>query len=365
MLPRVFIVNSKLVQEYVMDDDPWAEEWVYDHDAGTGPFVMESWEHGAQVALRKNENYWVEGWPKIDRFVELLVPERATDQLLLEGGDVDTVLNPVLDILDVYEANPYITVSEHDSLIGMQIMMSQIVPIMDDVRVRKAISLAFDYPPMATGVYRGHAVQAQGPLAHSMPYHNDSLTMYQQDLDQAAELLAEAGYPGGGIELDLLIVAGQPYGIGASQILQQGLAEIGVTLNVQELTWATLLGRIQSRENPAPMFTFYDFPGYPDPDASLYLKYHTSQQEIGYNGTFWGDDETDTMLETARYSSDQAEREQIYMDFQQRLFDDHVAVWLVNPNWINVRRSWVTNYEYDPTWNQTFRPDQYILEGKP
>ena len=113
------------------------------------------------------------------------------------------------------------------------------------------------------------------------------------------------------------------------------------------------------------MFTFYDFPGYPDPDSSLYLKYHTSQQEIGYNGTFWGDDETDLLLETARYSSDQAEREQIYMDFQQRLFDDHVAVWLVNPNWINVRRSWVTNYEYDPTWNQTFRPDQYILEGKP
>ena len=366
MLPRVFIVNSKLVQEYVTDDDPWAEEWVYDHDAGSGPFVIESWEHGAQVALVKNDNYWVEGWPKIDRFVELLVPERATDQLLLEGGDVDTVLNPVLDILDVYEANPYITVSEHDSLIGMQIMMSQIVPIMDDVRVRKAISLAFDYPPMASGVYQGHAVQAQGPLAHSMPYHNDSLPMYQQDLEQAAELLAEAGYPGGGgIELDLLIVAGQPYGIGASQILQQGLAEIGVTLNVQELTWATLLGRIQSRENPAPMFTFYDFPGYPDPDSSLYLKYHTSQQEIGYNGTFWGDDETDTLLETARYSSDQAEREQIYMDFQQRLFDDHVAVWLVNPNWINVRRTWVTNYEYDPTWNQTFRPDQDILEGKP
>jgi peptide/nickel transport system substrate-binding protein len=365
MLPRVFIVNKDVVTEHTTDDDPWAEEWMYDHDAGTGPFVLEKWEHGAQIAMVKNQNYWDPGWPKVERAVELLVPERATDRLLIEGGDVDTILNPVLDVLSAYEENPDITVMEAPALINMMIMMSTISPPLDDVRVRKAVALAFDYPAMVDGVYLGHAVQAQGPMARSMPMHDDTLPIYQQDLEQAAELLAEAGYPGGGFDLELLIVQGQPYGIGASQILQQGLAQIGVNLKIIEASWATLLGRTQSREDPAQMYTWYFFPAYPDPDAGLWPSFHTSQQEVGYNGTFWGNEETDELLERGRFSSDQAERERIYSELQQRIFEDHPAIWLVNPNWINVRRSWVQNYEYEPTWHQTFRPGLYVLEGKP
>lgn len=365
MLPRVFIVNKEVVEANATDEDQWAEDWLYDHDAGSGAFVIENWEHGSEVSIVKNENYWDPEWPKIDRAVEQLVPERATDRLLLEAGDVDTVLNPDLDALGAYEANPDITVSEHESLNSMAIMMSSIVPPLDDVRVRKAVALAFDYQAMVDGVYQGHAVQAQGPLPRNMPYHDDTLPVYQQDLEQAAALLAEAGYADGGFELELLIVQGQQFGIGASQILQQGLAQIGVDLKITELAWSTLLGRIQSREDPGQMFVLYDFPAYPDPDASLWSKFHTSQQEVGYNGTFYGNEETDALLETGRFSNDPAEREAAYKELQQRLFDDHPAIWLVNPTWVNVRRSWVGNYEYDPTWNQTFRFDRYTLEDKP
>jgi peptide/nickel transport system substrate-binding protein len=365
MLPRAFIVNRKVVEAQATSDDPWAEKWMYDHDAGSGAFVLENWEHGVEVSVIKNTNYWDPEWPKIDRFVEREIPEPSTHRLLLEQGDVDMVMFPSVDDLDAYKSNPDLVVSEDDSLTELYIMMSMVAPPLNDVRVRKALSLAFDYQAMVDGVWLGHAVQAQGPYSRRMNFHDDTLPVYQQDLDQAAVLLKEAGYPESGPDLELLVVQGEQYEMGSAQILQEGLAQIGVNLNIVEVTWAAMVGRMQNKDNPGQMFGYYSFPAYPDPDSSMYSMFHTSQQVVGYNCSFYGDAETDGYLDTGRFSSDQAEREAAYKALQKRLVDDNVAIWLGNPNSIFVHRTWLQNYKYEPTWNQQVRADRLILDGKP
>jgi ABC-type transport system substrate-binding protein len=231
--------------------------------------------------------------------------------------------------------------------------------------VRKAVAAAFDYQAMIDGVWLGHAVQAQGPYSRRMNFHDDSLLMDKLDIEQAKALLAEAGHPNGGIDLELLVVQGEQYELGSAQILHQGLAELGVNLKVSEVTWANMVGRMQSRENPAHMYGYYAFPAYPDPDASLWSMFHTSQQVNGYNASFYGDKDTDALLETGRFSADPAQREEAYKKLQQRLVEDQPAIWLGNPSSIFVHRSWVKNYKYEPTWNQQIRADRIVLEGKP
>jgi peptide/nickel transport system substrate-binding protein len=365
MLPRAFIVNKDVVEEHATSDDPWAEDWMYDHDAGSGAFVLENWEHGVETSVIKNPNYWDPEWPKIDRFIERQIPEPATHRLLLEQGDVDMVMFPSVDDLDAYESNPDILVSEDDSLTELYIMMSMVAPPLDDVRVRQAVALAFDYQAMIDGVWLGHAVQAQGPYSRRMNFHDDTLPIYSRDLEKAAALLEEAGYPGGGFDLEFLIVQGEQYEMGSAQILQEGLAQIGVNLDIVEVTWATMVGRMQNEDDPGQMFGYYAFPAYPDPDSSMYSMFHTSQQVNGYNCSFYGDEESDGYLETGRFSSDQAEREAAYKALQKKLFDDHVAVWLGNPNSIFAHRTWLKNYKYEPTWNQQIRADRLVLEDKP
>ncbi len=365
MLPRAFIVNSDVVKEHATDDDPWAEKWLYDHDAGSGAFILENWKHGVETSVVKNPNYWDPEWPKVDRFIERQIPETATHRLLLEKGDVDFVMFPSVDDLPAYEANPDIVIDENDSLTELYIMLCMICSPLDDVQVRKAVALAFDYQAMIDGVWLGHAVQAQGPFSRRMNFHDDTLPVYQQDLEQAKQLLVEAGYPGGGLDVDLLVVQGEQYEMGSAQILQEGLAQIGVNLNIVEVTWATMVGRMQSRDNPAHMYGYYSFPAYPDPDSSLWSMFHTSQQVNGYNASFYGGDETDALLEQGRFSTDQTEREVAYKALQKRLVDDHPAIWLGNPTSIVVYRDWVKNYKYEPTWNQQLRADRIVLEGKP
>lgn len=365
MLPRAFIVNKKVVEENATTDDPWGAEWLYDHDAGSGAFILEAWEHGVETSVIRNPNYWDPEWPKIDRFIQRQVPEPSTHRLLIEQGDIDMVMFPSVDDLEAYETNPDTVISEDDSLTELYIMMSMVAPPLDDVRIRKAIALAFDYQSMIDGVWLGHAVQAQGPYSRRMNFHNSDLPMYSRDLEQAAALVAEAGYGEGELELEFLIVQGEQYEMGSAQILQEGLTQIGVDLKIVEVTWAAMVGRMQDKENPGQMFGYYAFPAYPDPDASLYSMFHTSQQVAGYNCGFYGDDETDALLEKGRFSSDQTEREAAYKAMQQRLFDDHAAVFLGNPNSIFVHRTWLKNYQYEATWNQQVRADRLILEGKP
>lgn len=365
MLPRVFIVNSEVVKEHATTDDPWAETWMYDHDAGSGPYILEEWEHGVSMSVVKNPNYWDPERPKdVERHTVLFIAERATDQLLLERGEIDALGFPVVDLIPTYEANPDIVVGEHESFKGMNIMMPAFPPL-DDVRVRKAFSLAFDYQAMIDGVFQGYAIQGQGPLPRQFKFHDDTLPIYTQDLEQAKALLAEAGHPGGGFELEMIVITGYTPWIGAAQIMQQSLAEIGVVLNIVEMPWTQMAARGQNPDNPLQIYVINSFPSYADADAIFFSSFHTSRQVVGWNMSFYGDDETDALMDQGRFSVDEAEREDIYKKLQWRLFDDHAAIWMLRETTISVRRSWVDNYMYDPTWHETFRPDLLVLEGKP
>ena len=368
MLPRVFVVNSAVVQEHATDDDPWAEDWMYENDAGSGPFVLENWEHGVKLSVVKNLNYWDPARPaNIDRYMVLYIAERATAQLLLEKGDIDGIGFPVVDMLPSFEANPDITVGYHESFKGMNMIMSNILPPLDDVKVREALSYAFDYQAFVDGIFQGQAVQAQGPVPYSMKFHDDSVPIIEHDLDKASAMLAEAGHAPGTLELEILVIPGYTPWVGTAQIFQQNLAEIDVDLKILELPWSEIAARGANPDNPVMMMPINSFPGYPDPDTVLYSPFHTSQHgdKGGYNYSYYGSDETDKMIEDARYSTDEAEREEIYKKIQHRLASDFVYMWLVNETALSVQRSWVKGFNYDPTWHETYRPDLYVIEGKP
>src|SRR5699024_11781857 len=69
--------------------------------------------------------------------------------------------------------------------------------ILQDKKVRKAISHAFNKEEVIEGVYDGAGIEAVSPLAPDIFGFNDSLEPLEYDLDEAERLLEEAGYPDG------------------------------------------------------------------------------------------------------------------------------------------------------------------------
>ncbi len=357
MLPKVFIVNPKFVQDHATPDDKWAEKYLYDHVNGTGPFDIEKWDHNQQVVFVKKKDYWdTANAAKVDRAVFRVIPDQSTARLLLEKGDLDFWGSGIpLDAVAQLKTNPNVKVSEDPAITALYIQVSQVKPPLDNPKVREAISYAFDYKGFIDGVYLGHAEQSQGVMAKSAPFHDNNLPVRQKDLAKAKQLLAEAGYPNGGFDLEYVAVQGDPPEKGAGLVLQEGLKELGINLKVVEQTWPTMVGRMQTNDKNQLMhlYGYYRFPPYADADAYFFGPFHTSQQIKGYNGTFYGNAETDALMDKGRTTTDPAEREKIYKQLQQRLLDDTAALFIANPTSIVAFRNNVNGYKYTPGWNQT------------
>ncbi len=362
-IPKIFIINPNLVEQHKTADDPEATEYLYDHPEGTGPYRLDSWEHGQQISIVRRDDYWGPA-PAIPRIVIREVSDWAQQRLLLERGDIDIAAQYIVTDLPTLEANPDIRIEEHPSLVELYICMQHQKGPTQDIQVRQALAAAFDYQGYIDGIYQGHAVQPQGVLPREMAYHDDTLPIDKQDLEKARGLLAEAGLADG-TSLEYLYVTGDKNELGAGQVLQAALRQLNVDLQMQEVSWTILLGRFQDKPNAPDTYGYYVFPPYNDPDAVLFSMFHTSNQgPAGYNGFYAGSPEMDELLVEARTTLDTARREELYKQLQTMIYEDASVIPVANPNSIILTRSWVSGYQYRPTWHNTINYHQLAFDGK-
>jgi peptide/nickel transport system substrate-binding protein len=363
-IPKIFIVNPALVEAHKTADDPHATKYLYDHPEGTGPYRLESWEHSQQVTLARRDDYWGTA-PAIPRIVIREVSDWAQQRLLLERGDIDIAAQYIVTDLPTLGANSDIRIEEHPSLVELYICMQHKKGPTEDVRVRQALAAAFDYQGYIDGIYQGHAVQPQGVLPREMAYHDDTLPIEEQDIEKARSLLADAGLADG-TSLEYLYVTGDKNELGAGQVLQAALQQLNVQLQMQEVSWTILLGRFQDEPNAPDTYGYYVFPPYNDPDAVLFSMFHTSNQGLaGYNGFYAGSPEMDEMLIEARTTLDTDRRAELYKQLQMMIYEDASVIPVANPNSIILTRSWVSGYQYRPTWHNTINYQQLAFDGKP
>jgi peptide/nickel transport system substrate-binding protein len=213
-----------------------AELWFNDNSAGTGPYVVESYEPTVQTVMVRNPNYsWGEP-PYFDRIIIRNLLEAATQKLALEAGDIQLAMDITADQLPAFEANEAIGVfsTQSDTLIFL--LMNQdpeIGGVVSDQTVQLAIRYAIDYEGLrllsGVGTNTPAAMVPIGFAGALDP--SEGLT---RDLDHARELLTEAGYADG-FEIDLrypdFTYIGTVFGLVAQKV-QADLAEVGITANL-------------------------------------------------------------------------------------------------------------------------------------
>lgn len=366
MLPRVFIVSPIAVREHEIDGD-LAQGWFRENASGTGPYIFKEWIPGQEWVLVKNEDYW-QGWPErhITQVTLRFVQEASTQRLMLERGELDIANLYSTDSLDQLRANPNIEVLVTPSLNQLYIGMNTAAGPLSDERVRRAVSHAFDYESHIEFGLAGLGTIPAGPVPSVIPMHNGEVSRYEYDLELARELLREAGYPDGNFAVTFSFVQGLAEQLRAGQILQSGLAQLGITLELNPLTWPTLLGQIQSGPSESPdMFALYIYPGYPDPDAFLFQQYHSSQSGPGNNGMHYSNSVIDDLLERGRATTNPAVRAEIYAEAQAIIASDAPSIFVSNPSFVLPMRSWVKGFKYNPAFSESYYFYGVHLDGKP
>lgn len=217
---------------------------------GSGPYVMDSAssQAGSIYTFTKNEDYWNPDLQKFDS-VEMRVLTDATARLnALQSGQIDATL---LDTTTAPQAKSagkqeLIYYVDWNGLILID-RDGELNPAIGDVKVRQALNYAFDRDTLLETLQGGNGEVTSQPFGVNSGAYDEALdTYYTYDPDKAKELLAEAGYADG-------FTLSMPAYPGTEQlvaVLQQQLADIGVTLDAQTITAAEVATVFADKKYP-------------------------------------------------------------------------------------------------------------------
>jgi ABC-type transport system substrate-binding protein len=317
---------------------------------GTGPFMLDHWDEGERIVLRRNPHYWDAPAIHIDAIEMLENVPRDTQFLMFERGELDAAdklsAPDYLWVIEQPEWQPYVRRRQMMSAYGSR--MNVRVPPFDDVRVRRALNYALD-KDHTVKLLQGAAVASHGILPPGIAGRDDSLQPYPHDPAKARALLAEAGH-GSGFDVEYLIMNDEEAERLAAS-LQADLAEVGVRVHVTEVTFSTWVTLVGSKDGPPFAKTSW-IQDYPDPTNYFDTQFHsrTISDEGSVNGSFYGNPELDALLDAARAELDPDKRVTMYHRAERILYDDAPNIWDYHQMMTEVTQPYVKGYEPHPVW---------------
>ena len=170
------------------------EEGVKDNIVvGTGPYkavkVTET-----EIELVKNENYWGDDKPKMDKVIVKSITDGDTLTMALQKGEIDAAQGLPYASIALFKDNKDFKISQTDTSRAYQMAFSFKNEDLKDIRVRKAISMAIDKENFTKVLLNGNGTPAVGPFPANLPFGDDKVKAAPFDVEGAKKLLAEAGY---------------------------------------------------------------------------------------------------------------------------------------------------------------------------
>ncbi len=294
---------------------------------GTGPFSFVSWQRNEAIELARFDDYWGDV-AQVDAVRFITVPENTTRMAMVESGEAHVAVRvPPQDIARL-DANPDVNVENVSSLRTIFIYFNTNLEPFNDPRVRQAVNYAVNNDDLRDFVLGGAVRVSDAPIAPGI-FGYTPVGNYDQDLERARELLAEAGYADG-FSTTLYSPSGRYLqDIQTSEAIQGMLAEVGINVEIETLEWSAYLEKINApiEDNDVPMGMLGWGTVTGDADYGLLALFHTDQWvPAGSNRAFYSNDEVDSLLDSARASADDDARLQMYEDAMTILWED--APWL-------------------------------------
>lgn len=295
-----FPVNQKCVETY--GTPGWTKA---EHIVSNGPYRVEFRRIRDRIRMAKNEHYWDRDNIKLGVVDALAVESLTTALNLFLTDEADWVGDlPPTAVREMMKADP-----PRDDLNPAPFLSSYFYyiqtkrPPLDDLRVRKALSMAMDRAEISSKL-----MPSGDPPSYSLV--PPGIPDYQQQFiergspDEARRLLAEAGYPEGrGFpRLEIVTNTQESHMQVAELIRKQWQRELGITARTRNEEWGAYHSSLrQGKYDLARRGWIAD---YNNPNTFLDLFLSHSEQ----NSTGWSNAEFDRLVEGAAKELDADKR---------------------------------------------------------
>ena len=312
---------------------------------GTGPYVLKEHTRKVRVVLARNPDYFDKGRPYVDEYVILSAPDSATRLAAFRTGQSDILwVAGVSEAEAIRKTNPSSVIQEiKNTLAPFGLALAQDRAPFNDLRVRRAISMAIDRQKQVDTVFEGH-----GMLGWGVPY------IYYQDKPptaaqlgpwwqfrpaEAKRLLAEAGHPNG-FETTLFYYEYYPQMTSQVQLVQQDLKKhLNINVKITKLDYTTYYGRYVDGQWDGMAWGFQSGHAV-GLDERTYVYMHSKSTKNFFRVN---DPTIDELVMKLRQTPDRAEQRAIAKRVADREHDQVLRMWMPYDSGFVITQSHIRN----------------------
>lgn len=311
--PVTSVVDPAVIQRNATANDPMANAWLSDHDAGSGPFRLIGWSRNLKIELQAFDDYW-RGRPRMGRIFIQEMPEPTAQMLALQRGDIDVAMRLLPgQIRELTGQAGYVVRTTPTFTLRYLAMNTGYAPFANKA-VRNAVKWAIDYDAIKR-IYEDTIEVGQTIVpARMFGYLPES--PYRKNLDRARTLMREAGMERG-FKAELLVGI-DPISPDVAAKIKEDLSQIGVDVEVRVLRSAEL-NTIYRAQNHQMVIARWGA-DYPDPDNLAKAFADFDVRQLAWRNKW--DHPVKRQVQQAVAELDRAKREALYKEIQKIVLDE-------------------------------------------
>jgi peptide/nickel transport system substrate-binding protein len=323
---------------------------------GSGPFKFVKWDRGREIVFERNP-YYYKGLPKLQKIEFFVIPDDNTVLNEVRLHHIDLVGTPAATQYEQYLSLPNVT-TQLDAWNAQELLIiNNSKPGLDDVRVRRAVTMAVDYNAIVAKLTHGTGEPAHDFIPPTAIGYTKN-PAYRYDPAQANRILDAAGYKRGAdgtrergstrLEYTLDTITGSVALRSMAVQLQQYFAAVGMRLNIKMFTYNTIF----TPDGPIYGNT-YDFAMYGvtlpwDPDMTYYIGCDAFYPK-GENTYRYCNKQVDAYEQAGLASDDPAVRAAAYHKAEKLLWDTVPYIPLYQRRRISVHSPDLRGFEVNAT----------------
>ncbi|MFZ3064962.1 MAG: peptide ABC transporter substrate-binding protein [Nitrospirota bacterium] len=304
-----------------------------------GPFILHKWKHEYKIELKPNKRYYANK-PHLEGIELFMIGETSTALTLYETGGLDIVGIPPIAILHYKDSPEYRNMPIlRNNYYGFNVAK----PPFDDVRIRRAFSMAIDRREFPK-ILKGGEVPVESWIPKGMLAYNPDVGL-KYNPNEAKRLLKEAGYANGKAFPKVTVVfnTGPDNQLIAENLQAQWKRNLNVSVELDNQEWKVYLKRLKT-DAPA-IFRLGWGADFSDPDNFMNL----FTTESGNNNTKWSNKRYDKLIELAAIEMDAEKRIKLYNEAQRILCEIDAPIMPIFISAQNVLvKPYVKNYKLNP-----------------
>lgn len=298
---------------------------------GTGPFVFESYVPGVSFTAARNDDYWRDGLPYLDRIeydVYQNIAERSgallngsADIIHTSNGDEIAKFRDRLGVFNMVEAR------EFGETTYVLLNVGNPTSPVSDVTVRRAMAHALDYEIIKTARNGGVLEIPNGPFQPGAIGYRGETGFPTYDPELASDLVAAWEEENGPLAITFTTTSDE-FNLISAELYAQFWEAAGIDVTLETIDQSEYIGFALVGNFEAYFWRLHS--GY-DPDQQWPWWTSENARDYGTPATNFGrirDEVIDANLEIIRTSGDDAERRQAAEAINLRFAEQVYNIWL-------------------------------------